>query len=171
MVWGVYWNIKFVSQPWWCIFSRCLTHVLCRVTLHQPSIMPSSWVWVEPRSAWHKNQKHQFLCSGVGEKKGQNAKTLPPNTVIIVEYKQKHHGRCQRRCPEALCGEFGQIYGLLLDMDEGLKHNWDFKMAAPGRCAGGQSKRSALSQLPEHVFFSLSLLVCTFLWIYFCRGK
>lgn len=48
MVRGVYWNIKFVSQPWWCIFSRCLTHVLGRVG---PPIMFSSWVWVEPRSA------------------------------------------------------------------------------------------------------------------------
>ena len=118
MVRGVYWNIKFVSQPWWCIFSRCLTHVLGRVPLHQPPIMFSSWVWVEPWSTRRRKPETSIPVHWSTQKQTK-CENLPS--------KHCYHCRVQVQTSQTLpvtlsrsALEGIQIHGLLSDMDKGL---------------------------------------------------
>lgn len=74
MVRGVYWNIKFVSLPWWCIFSCCFSHVLTWVdpltsTANYVLLLGVGWASVNAT----RNQKHQFLGSRA-KKNRQNEK-------------------------------------------------------------------------------------------------
>lgn len=148
MVRGVYWNIKFVSQPWWCIFSRCLTHVLCRVPLHQPSIMLSSWVWVEPRSARHKNQKHQFLRSGAGEKKG----TKRENFTSKHCYHCRVQAETSRPLPETLSRS--TLRGIWSNIRSVVRYGWRPKTQL--RLQNGSSRPLRRGPVQEKCFVTAS---------------
>lgn len=121
--------------------------------------MFSSWVWVEPRSAWQRNQKHQFLASRENKNR-QNAKNLSSNAVIIVEYKHKHHQHCQCDCPAVLSGEFSETYDLLLDTDDSLKNKQELKMQAYVLCRKVTGCNFASSQLPTLISVLLIVSLC-----------
>lgn len=156
MVRGVYWNIKFVSRPWWCIFSRCLTHVLCRVPLHQPSIMPSSWVWVEPRSARHKKQ--------AGEKKKG---TKCENFTSKHCYHCRVQAETSRPLPETLSR--GTLRGIWSNIRSVVRYGWRPKTqlrlqnGSCGPLRRGSSPREVLCHGFPNMFFFLSLSLSSFL--------
>lgn len=160
MVRGVYWNIKFVSQPWWCIFSRCLTHVLGRVPLHQPPIMFSSWVWVEPRSARRRKPETSIPVHWSTQKQTK-CKNLPS--------KHCYHCRVQAQTSQTLpvtlsrsALEGIQIHGLL-DMDFRYGQR-PVQWAGASLCPlqRSEKEKNAPSWLP--MFFFLIFLFNLFLY-------